>query len=187
MNIAHIEETSFIYGPGMRFVIWVQGCSIHCKGCWNREMWSFETKYEYSIDELVTKIRNTNTIEGVTILGGEPFDQYNECLQLVAQINKLDLSIILYTGYEIEELEETRKTDILKHVDILISGRFIENLRTMRGGLVGSSNQQVHFLTEKYSSKDLADRNESEISIDENGKITIYGYETDDLLQCTGD
>jgi len=183
MNIAHIEETSLIYGPGIRFVIWVQGCSIHCKGCWNKEMWSFKTKNEYSIDELLTNIRSINNIEGVTILGGEPFDQYEDSLSLVKQIKKTDLSIILYTGYEIEELHEMKKTEIFRYIDILISGRFVENLKTMQGGLIGSSNQQFIFFTKKYSMKDLSKINESEISIDENGKISIYGYETNDLQQ----
>jgi anaerobic ribonucleoside-triphosphate reductase activating protein len=183
MNIAHIEEQSLIYGPGIRFVIWVQGCSIHCKGCWNKDMWSFRTKSEYSIDALISKIIETKDIEGVTILGGEPFDQYDECLNLVKQIREIDLSIILYTGYEIGELKEKKETEILKYIDILISGRFIENLKTMQGGLKGSSNQEIHFLTNNYSNIDLSDTNESEISIDNNGQIIIYGYETNDLQQ----
>ena len=54
----------------------------------------------------------------------------------------------------------------------------------MQGGLIGSSNQEIHFLTNKYSNIDLSDTNESEISIDENGKIVIYGYETNEIQQC---
>ncbi len=183
MNIAHIEETSLIYGPGIRFVIWVQGCSLHCKGCWNKDMWSFKSKFEYSIDALISKIIETKDIEGVTILGGEPFDQYEELLKLVKAIKKIHLSIILYTGYEIQELNNDNKTAVFDYIDILISGRFIENLKTMEGGLVGSSNQKISFFTDLYSKINLVNFNESEISIDENGRITIYGYETNDLQQ----
>ena len=181
MNIAHIEETSLIYGPGIRFVIWVQGCSIHCKGCWNKEMWSFKTKSQYSIEKLISKIKETKNIEGVTFLGGEPFDQYKELLLLVKEINKINLSIVLYTGYEIFELKQCDKTEIFNYIDILISGRFIENFKTMQGGLIGSSNQDIIFFSNKYTTKDIPDFNENEISIEDNGKVIIYGYETNDL------
>ncbi len=183
MNIAHIEENSFIYGPGCRFVIWTQGCSIHCKGCWNKEMWSFEIKNKISVTELVEKIKKEKAnIEGVTILGGEPFDQYDELLELVKQIRQIDLSIIVYSGYTMNELEQKKQIEILNFIDIIITGRYIETKRNITtGGLIGSSNQEIIFLSDKYSEADISKYNESEISIDENGKIIIYGYETNDL------
>ncbi len=184
MNIAHIEETSLIYGPGIRFVIWTQGCSIHCKDCWNKEMWSFETKNKIPITRLFNKISEVKNIEGITILGGEPFDQYEKLLILVKKVRKTNLSIILYTGYSLNELENENKTEILNFIDIIITDRYDKNYRTKNGGLVGSSNQKIHFLTNRYSNLDLSKTNESEISIDENGKIMIYGYETNDLQQC---
>ena len=182
MNIAHIENTSLIYGPGIRFVIWVQGCSIRCKACWNKEMWNFQKKNELSINEIIKQIvKQNNIIEGITILGGEPFDQYEELLLLVKEIKNLNLSLILYTGYTIAELKTKQQTKIFDFVDILITGRYEESNRTVKGGLVGSSNQKINFLTDKYSKEDLVINNESEISIDENGKINIYGYWTNDL------
>ncbi len=184
MNIAHIEETSLIYGPGIRFVIWVQGCSIRCKDCWNKEMWSFENKDIISTNQIFDKIKNTPQIEGVTILGGEPFDQYDELFVLVKNIRKTNLSIILYTGYLLSELEKNNKRGILDFIDILITGRYDKRYRTIRGGLIGSSNQEIHFCTDRYTINDLVNLNESEISIDENGKISILGYEVNDLQQC---
>lgn len=184
MNISHIEETSLIYGPGIRYVIWIQGCSIHCKGCWNKEMWSFKTKNEISINNLYEKIINDKElIQGITILGGEPFDQYDELLILLKQIRKTDLSIILYTGYTLVQLQEKKQTEILNFIDILITAPYKEELRTLKDGLIGSTNQKILFLTETYKQKDISNINESEISIDENGKINIYGYETNDLQQ----
>ena len=184
MNIAHIEEQSLIYGPGVRFVIWVQGCSIHCKDCWNKDMWSFEPKNIISIDDLFHKIIQTQEIEGVTILGGEPFDQYKELLNLVKKITKTDLSIILYTGYSLNELKDKNKEAILNFIDIIITDRYDKNYRTERGGLIGSSNQEIRYLTKRYTKNDLSVINESEISIEENGKINIYGYNTNDLQHC---
>jgi len=184
MNIAHIEETSLIYGPGIRFVIWMQGCSIRCKDCWNKEMWSFKTKNDISIGKLFNKVIKEKNIEGITILGGEPFDQYEELLTLIKKIRETDLSIIIYTGYSLNELNDKNKTEILNLVDIIITDRYDKIYRTQNGGLIGSSNQEIRFLTSRYSYLDLSKTNESEISIDENGKIMIYGYETNDLHQC---
>ena len=180
MNIAHIEEQSFIYGPGCRYVIWTQGCSIRCKDCWNKEMWSFNKKNEISINELFKKIiAEKEYIEGVTILGGEPFDQYDELLSLIKQIRKTDLSIILYTGYSQNELKDKNKTEILDYIDIIITDRYDKNYRTENGGLIGSSNQKIIFLTNRYSKNDLSKNNEIEISINENGQINMYGYPYD--------
>lgn len=180
MNIAHIEDHSLIYGPGIRFVIWVQGCSIHCKGCWNKEMWSFKKQNDISINELYRKILiEKEHIKGITILGGEPFDQYDELLKLIKLIWKTNLSIILYTGYTLNELEEKNKTEILNYLDIIITNRYDKNYRTESEGLIGSSNQEIKFLTNRYSNKDLSENNEIEISINENGQIIMYGYPYD--------
>ncbi len=177
MNIAHIEEQSYIYGAGCRFVIWTQGCSIRCKDCWNKEMWSFKTKNKISTKKLFEKIINEKEhILGITILGGEPFDQYEELLFFVKQIKKTDLSIIIYTGYSINELKSKNKTEILNLIDIIITDRYDKNYRTENGGLIGSSNQKIKFLTKKYTKNDLPKNNAIEISINENGQINMYGY-----------
>ena len=177
MNIAHIEEQSYIYGPACRFVIWTQGCSIRCKDCWNKEMWSFKVKNEISTKKLFKKIISEKTyIEGITILGGEPFDQYEELLNLIKQIRQTDLSIILYTGYSFNELKDKNKTEILNLIDIIITDRYDKNYRTENGGLIGSSNQEIMFLTKKYTKNDLPKNNEIEISINEIGQINMYGY-----------
>jgi len=177
MNIYHIEECSFIYGPGCRYIIWVQGCSIRCKGCWNSEMWSFDVVNDISVDKLVGKIlHEKDRIEGVTILGGEPFDQFNELLELTKQIHKNDLSIILYTGYEKEELQKNNLLTILKYIDVLISGRFLEHKKTFQTGLTGSSNQLIECISDRYSIDCFPNSNEIELSISETGALKIYGY-----------
>ena len=177
MNIAHIEENCFIYGPGCRFVIWTQGCSIHCDGCWNKEMWSFDTRNEISTKILYEQIENEiEYIEGVTILGGEPFDQFKELMKLVKQIIKLDLSIIVYTGYSHNELVNKNYAKIFNFIDILISESYEKSKRTKHGGLIGSSNQKITFFTNKYSKNDLSLNNEIEVSINSNGQINYYGF-----------
>jgi len=85
-NIAHIEPSSFIYGPGERFVIWVQGCTLGCQGCWNRTMLSKRPKQLIAREALLQKILDLDSIQGVTLLGGEPLQQlsyYNKSNQRV--------------------------------------------------------------------------------------------------------
>jgi anaerobic ribonucleoside-triphosphate reductase activating protein len=177
MNIYHLEDSSFIYGPGCRYVIWVQGCSIRCKGCWNKEMWPFDIVNDIPVNEMVSFIlKEKDIIEGVTILGGEPFDQFDELLELTKQIKKMDLSIIVYTGYEKKELVQKHYLDILNYIDVLISGRFIEHQKTLQTGLTGSSNQLIECISDKYTNDCFVTSNEVEISILETGAIDIYGY-----------
>lgn len=177
MNIAHIEEHSFIYGPGCRFVIWVQGCSIHCKGCWNKEMWSFKAKNEIPVAELVKKIiAEANIIDGITLLGGEPLDQFYEVSGLLVECKKLGLSTMLFTGYEMAEIEEKRMTSVIENLDILITGRYEKNKQTMNHQWIGSTNQQIHFLTDRYANYEIVNKNYIEISINDDASLTILGF-----------
>ena len=184
MNIAHIEEISYIYGPGTRFVIWVQGCSIRCKGCWNREMWSFEKRSEYTIEELLNMIRfQGNAIEGITILGGEPLDQFCEVHALCLECQHIGLSTMVFTGYELFEIDNSEKSKIKSVTDILIVGRYDESKRTLYNQWIGSTNQQVLFLTKRYNNN-IKNKNYVEVNIDENGALTLLGFPTKELRAC---
>lgn len=179
MNIANIQTQSNIYGPGTRFVIWVQGCSLRCPGCWNRQMWDSTPKVLYSIEELLEQINNTSDIEGLTILGGEPFEQYEEVLDLCFGVQHLGLSIMLFTGYEMEELKDRSQTEILEIVDILITGRYDKNLRTTQHQWIGSTNQTIHFLSDRYADYTIQNANYVEIHIEDDGHLKILGFPHD--------
>ena len=177
MNVAHIETKSFIYGPGCRFVIWVQGCKIHCKGCWNSQMWSFATNNSYSVLQLLEMInRERSSIEGVTLLGGEPLDQYEETYKLCSECQRSGFSTMIFTGYELSEIEHSTRATIKDVADILIVGRYEETLRTTEKQWIGSTNQQILFLTDRYMDYKLYDTNYMEINIEESGKCTILGF-----------
>lgn len=177
MNIAHIEEHSFIYGPNCRFVIWVQGCSIRCKGCWNTEMWAFEDKIILSVQDLLRKIENEKElIDGITLLGGEPLDQFDEVSELLVECRKFGLSTMLFTGYEMTEITENHNTSILDNLDILIIGRYDKTKRTINHQWIGSTNQEIHFLTDRYADYDIENNNYTEITINADGSTTILGF-----------
>lgn len=184
MNIAHIEEHSFIYGPNCRFVIWVQGCSIRCKGCWNKDMWAFEDKIILSVQDLLHKIENEKGfIDGITLLGGEPLDQFHEISELVNESRKLGLSTMLFTGYKMTEIAEKEMTSILDHLDILITGRFDKTKRTMNHQWIGSTNQEIHFLTDRYTEYEIENKNYTEITINSDGSTAILGFPDKILLE----
>lgn len=182
MKIAHIEKSSYIYGPGKRFVIWTQGCSIRCKGCWNKEMWDFEGGVHIDASEIIELVKSDQELEGVTILGGEPFDQFEELKKFVKELSKCVASLIIYTGYELEEIYKKQLFEVLNKVDILITGRYVEKLRNTEKQWIGSTNQKIIFLSDKYDNTVLENARYVEVLIDEFGKIRCLGF-PDDILE----
>jgi anaerobic ribonucleoside-triphosphate reductase activating protein len=177
MNIAHIEPQSYIYGPGCRFVIWTQGCSIRCKGCWNHAMWDFAPKLEMTARQLFNNISQCqDTIEGVTLLGGEPLDQYDETLALLRLCSDSGLSAMLFTGYEMFTIKEKGMGELFKYVDILITGPYEEKNRTLQHQWIGSTNQQIHFISDRYKNYKMRNTNYMELTIAEDGSITVMGF-----------
>ena len=175
INLHSTIKSSRVNGPGDRFVIWTQGCRKMCKNCYNPETWSHYRNNLIDIDLLVEEIKNSSTT-GVTISGGDPFEQPEELFYLLREIKQLDLSdgVIVFSGYTIDEIrvrEELRKS--LDYIDVLIDGLYIDEKR-ITNGLAGSSNQEFHFLTDKIS--------RDGINIDQEVEIHSLG----DLIQITG-
>jgi len=141
MRINKILESSQSNGPGKRFTIWVQGCSIHCSDCINPDTWNFNAGEEKTVEEIVEQIRKTET-DSVTITGGEPLDQYREVLKLL-KILFTDYNIFLTTGYPYN------KSEIFDYVDILVAGPYVDHLYSDKLLWRGSANQQLIYLTER--------------------------------------
>jgi anaerobic ribonucleoside-triphosphate reductase activating protein len=175
INLHSTIKSSRVNGPGDRFVIWTQGCRKMCKNCYNPETWSHYRNNLIDIDLLVEEIKNSS-ISGVTISGGDPFEQPEELFYLLREIKQLDLSdgVIVFSGYTIDEIrvrEELRKC--LDYIDVLIDGLYIDEKR-ITNGLAGSSNQEFYFLTDKISRDSL--------QIDQEVEIHSLG----ELIQITG-
>jgi len=185
LNLAEIIESSRIYGPGIRFVIWVQGCSIRCKGCWNKEMHSFEPKHLWTIDDLYTKIISTPDIEGITVLGGEPLHQSKTLLSLAERIKELDMTVMLYTGFEIDEIKDKHSQRLIGISDIVVVGRYIEEERSLFLKWRGSTNQSIIFNNEEYQKlyRRMGNENEIEIHIDDLGRMTLLGYPKEEIIK----
>jgi len=177
-NMAHIESHTHIYGPGTRFAIWLQGCTLGCKGCWNTHMWPHKDKTLLDREELYQKIVNTPEINGVTLLGGEPLEQAGNTLWLIKMLKeKTSLTIVVYTGFKQSELEAKGYWSALyENSDLIISGRYQQSLRNTYLRLRGSTNQKLIYPDASSLTNENDDVNEIEIVINELGAITTLGY-----------
>jgi anaerobic ribonucleoside-triphosphate reductase activating protein len=136
----------------------VQGCQRHCPGCCNPQFLDFVPKTLIGSAELcnlITHSQEQNGIEGITLLGGEPVLQAKGLSEVAAFCQENGLSVMLFTGYTLSDLLVNRipfVDQLLQHTDLLVDGFFDkDNLETLRNW-VGSTNQQFHFLTERYAS-----------------------------------
>ncbi|MHA1766536.1 MAG: 4Fe-4S single cluster domain-containing protein [Promethearchaeota archaeon] len=182
LNIAKIIENSYANGPGLRSVIWFQGCNFHCKGCYNKELWPFIKKNQYTPKQLVEVILKNKKIEGITLSGGEPLLQYPALLDFLKLIKKTRLTVVCFTGFYFNQIKNSKMKDILNYIDIIIAGSYIEDLKTNFNSLISSSNQELIFLSDKYSYKDIKDEQLIEIFIDDK-EIQITGFPSKKFLK----
>lgn len=177
INVYEFIENTRVEGPGLRYCIYLQGCSIQCNGCNVPETWKSNDQL-YTVEEISSKVLSNNKIEGVTFSGGEPFDQAKELSDLAAILKKHDLSIVVFTGYTLDYLKNSNNQDylnLLNHVDLLIDGPFDLSKRTLKKPLVGSSNQNYNFLTDRYSIEDISKENKLEFHLKSDGQIMVSG------------
>ena len=147
-NIACINQCTEAEGPGKRFAIWFQGCEKRCDGCCNPELFDFKPVNILSLDKIVNIISEAKrrfSIEGVTFLGGEPTLQQG-LPELSKKIRDMGLGIILFTGRNIDELDTWLKFS----VDIIIDGGFEAGNQDNERNLIGSKNQHLIYITERY-------------------------------------
>lgn len=151
MRYNKIRKMDISNGEGVRVSIFVQGCHFHCKGCFNPETWNFEGGKEFTSQTLETLLDFClkDTVKGLSILGGEPLNEENfiGVLEIVKEFrNKEKLKnkdIWLWTGYEIEDiLSSEKKKEILKYLDYVVCGQFIEEEKNLKLKWAGSNNQR---------------------------------------------
>lgn len=133
-------------GEGIGVSLFVQGCNFHCKGCFNKDTWNFKGGNEWDKDienRFISLCKNTH-INHISILGGEPLQQDDDLLNLLMRIKKeVGKPILLWTGYKFENIPEDKKA-ILKYVDEITDGQFVEELKDYKLKFKGSSNQNVY-------------------------------------------
>lgn len=158
INVADLIECTEVEGPGKRFAIWVQGCERRCPGCCNPHFLDFVPKNvmdSVELCELIEKSQQENGIEGITLLGGEPFLQAKGLSEVAMFCRKIELSIMTFTGYTLVDLLVdciSYADELLQYTDVLVDGYFDKEKPETTRNWVGSSNQCFHFLTDKYQS-----------------------------------
>ena len=148
IRISGLVEESIVDGPGIRYVIFSQGCRFACKGCHNPGTHPLDGGYEIAIDKLFDDIDKNPLLDGITISGGEPFLQAGACKNILDRLEVRGLNSIIYTGYRFEELldkarENSLYFDVLSKTNLLVDGRFEEKKRDSSLRFRGSSNQRI--------------------------------------------
>lgn len=179
LDVYKILKKTTVEGPGTRFCIWVQGCKRHCPGCFAKETWAFGIGQKYSVEELFEQIKSEKDIEGVTFLGGEPFEQAKELAKLSNLVKNTGLSVLCFTGYTIEGLRAKKSEDVeafLGNIDLLIDGGFERENFDLSRPWVGSSNQRYLYLTDTYSPEIIKTyKNKVEARISPDGRLEFNG------------
>lgn len=188
LNLSGFLPQSAANGPGTRFVVWVQGCPIRCRGCFNQASWSVNPVQIVPADELAARILATRGIDGVTFSGGEPFAQAGPLADVAEQVQKAGLSVITYSGYTYEQL--TGRCDpawnrLLSVTDLLIAGPYCDD-EACTVPLIGSANQQVIALTGRIVIESGFLQEEGEVvefTIATDGTITTTGFPRNGMVR----
>lgn len=167
MNYATIKYNDISNGPGIRTSLFVSGCTHHCKGCFNSIAWDFDygEVFDKKVeDEIMESLRQPH-IKGITLLGGEPFEPQNQeaLLELTNRIRRElpNKNIWCFSGYTIEEMltgklsecETTRP--LLENIDVLVDGKFVEELKSLMLKFKGSSNQRTILVKETLEKNEI--------------------------------
>ena len=179
LNLNSFIPVSRVNGPGVRAVVFVQGCTIRCPGCWNQDTWGTSPRTVVSVEEVFSWIMAVRSqISGVTFLGGEPFLQARALAALGRLCREAGLTVLTYSGYTLEFLQSEKapkgSAELLAVTDTLIDGPYVERL--FSPGLVwrGSTNQRIIHLTSamaaEFAAQPLAD---FEFHFDQDGRAVF--------------
>lgn len=180
VQIAQVVPCTEAEGPGKRFAIWFQGCPLRCPGCCNPEFLPFAGGEPRSVADLsneMARARDEAGVEGITLLGGEPFAHAAGAAALADEARMLGLSVLVFSGYTLDQLR--RRPDaaaLLGRTDILVDGPYLREQPDTERRWIGSRNQGVHFLTGRYRLDDQwRRRNTLEIRV-RGGEVVVNGF-----------
>jgi anaerobic ribonucleoside-triphosphate reductase activating protein len=174
--IAHVHATearSRANGPGARFVIWLQGCTLGCPGCFNPATHAAGGA-AVEVEELAAQLAAAG-VDGLTLSGGEPLEQPEAALALLRAARRLGLSTLIFSGFTIEEIRaRPLGPEVLAELDVLIDGRYVARER-LGTGLRGSANQRIHVLTDRHTLAEVEATPVAEVRIGKDGTVVLTG------------
>ena len=156
LRVASVVDETLAEGPGARFALWVQGCSLRCPGCCNPHLFAAEAAPPVEVAALLERLSRVRArVEGVTLLGGEPFEQAAPLAEFAVGARALGLSVMTFSGYTREELEgpsaPAGSAALLRTTDLLVDGRYRAGEPETARRWAGSRNQRFHFMTDRYA------------------------------------
>ena len=160
LHIAQTVPCTEAEGPGRRFALWFQGCPLRCPGCCNPEMLPFTGGTTISLSDLVGQIEEaarTLDVEGITLLGGEPLAHAAGAAALARAVRERGRTVMVFSGYTLEEarqLPQPAVADLLALTDILVDGPYLRDRPETRRRWIGSANQRILFLSDRYRADD---------------------------------
>lgn len=157
LQVSGFLDNSTVNGEGLRSVLFLSGCFHNCPGCHNKDMQDINYGENIEVNEIITRIKdNIPIIEGVTISGGEPFEQWENLLPLLQEIRKESLTCWVYTGYTYNQINNKNNFNkLLPWIDVLVEGPFIKDLLTKDHPYIGSSNQRILQLSSGNINREL--------------------------------
>lgn len=177
INIHAVIPSSEVNGPGKRLVVFFQGCGRQCPGCFNPETHAYEDRI-LTDPEKILEENLAEGVEGITVSGGEPFDQPEGLRELLKHAREdHGLTTVVYTGYLYEDLTVDKlKAACLNHVDVIIDGGFVKALREPTFLARGSINQRIIPLTDRYNEDDFIMPGRVEVIIAPDGTVMETGF-----------
>lgn len=139
IRIGGFRSCSTVDGPGLRSVLFFQGCSQHCPGCHNQHLQPEKGGYLLEISQIIPILESKCELKRLTISGGEPMEQYQGLLKLVTELKRQDFELCLYTSWQLADIP----CELFEQLDYIKTGPYIEALRTTTTPFYGSTNQ--HF------------------------------------------
>lgn len=139
-----LQQDSIVDGPGVRMVLWTQGCMHKCKGCHNPQTHDLKAGELVESEKIVVQMKEAQLQSGLTLSGGEPFLQSEELLPIVQAAKEMHLNIWAYSGFTFEQLiNKEACRNLLNYLDVLVDGKFIEEEKDYRLKFKGSKNQRI--------------------------------------------
>jgi anaerobic ribonucleoside-triphosphate reductase activating protein len=182
LQVAQIVPCTQAEGPGKRYALWFQGCPLRCPGCCNPEFLPFKGGASRTLFELASEIEASRQrgVEGITLLGGEPLAHAAGAAALARRAQALGLSVMVFSGFTLEEVNRLpgpHASELLSATDILVDGPYLRDRPDTSRRWIGSTNQRIHFLTDRYRADDPCwkQKNTLEIRLDATG-LTVNGF-----------
>jgi anaerobic ribonucleoside-triphosphate reductase activating protein len=175
LRVHAIEPRSRANGPGTRFVVWLQGCTLGCPGCFNPATHDARGGREMPVDDIAQQLADTHGIAGISLSGGEPLQQAEAATALLDAARALGLSTLAFSGYTLDEIRALpHGSAVLDRLDVLIDGRYVASER-LATGLRGSANQRIHLMSPRYQLADVEATPVAEIRIARDGGVVLTG------------